>query len=131
MTDSKIVKLPRVNPRDPRNIKGDFYTEVADLLQDIKNGRQIDENRMTIRERIAAMALVGRMLSVLGIGEREDEDNAAGSAVRKYAAAFSTHPHDARRRKKNTRPESFDPDTVVTDLVNETAGDDDGEQREH
>lgn len=118
-----LLQLP-LSKRDPRNIRGGFYTEVAELLADIKSGRESrvpSEERITLRERIAAMALIGRMLSVLGIGAKEDNDD-AGSSVRKYTTAFAAH--DAGRRKKAARPTvvpDAEPDLVELDLNSDDA----------
>lgn len=91
-----IQSLTKDIASDPFNIRSRLYTQVSELLFQLENG--CDE--ITTRERIAALAAIGR-LEVIFTALREKEslhDPGRGSAVRKYATAFKAH--GARRGAK-------------------------------
>lgn len=83
---------------DPKNVNGRLYDQIDALLTQLETGEHI-----TLKERVAALIAVGRLqlvFATLRKGDKADEP-AAGSAVRKYAQAFSTN--DTRRRKAPAR----------------------------
>lgn len=85
-------------PRDPLKIKMRLYIQVAELLHALETG-QGDDGPVTMRERIAALTAIGRLQAAL-IDKAKDDDENAGSAIRKYAGAFK---NGARQRKKVAR----------------------------
>lgn len=83
---------------DPKNVNSRLYNQIDALLTQLETGEHI-----TLKERVAALIAVGRLqlvFATLRKGDKADEP-AAGSAVRKYAQAFSAN--DTRRRKAPAR----------------------------
>lgn len=87
-------------PRDPLKLKLRLYIQVAELLHALETG-QGDDGPVTMRERIAALTAIGRLQAAL-IDKAKDDDENAGSAIRKYASAFTKN--GAGRRKKTAGP---------------------------
>lgn len=82
-------------PRDPLNLKIRLYVQIGELLHVLEAGEG-DDGPVTLRERVAALTAIGRLQNLL-IDKAKDDDENAGSAVRKYARAFT---NGARGRKK-------------------------------
>lgn len=81
---------------DPHNVNGRLYNQIAKLLDDLE---QRDANeKVTIKERIAALIAVARIQTIFMTLRREhaDASGTTGSTVRKYAGAFKA---DAGRRR--------------------------------
>lgn len=91
-------------PRDPLKVKMRLYIQVAELLHALETG-QGDDGPVTMRERIAALTAIGRLQAAL-IDKAKDDDENAGSAIRKYASAFTKN--GAGRRKKTAGPASHE-----------------------
>jgi hypothetical protein len=110
-----------VSNMDPKNINGRLYEQVARLLDDMEAADRDDT--MTFPQRINALIAVGRVqIMFAGLRKAEArEHGAAGSAVRKYAAAFKS-PNAARRRAADA---GSDDDTVIQLASTGDAGGDD------
>lgn len=79
---------------DPHNVNGRTYMQLVRLLD------QLEENpSITIRERVAALTVIGRMQLVFASLRKQRDEPEAGSAARDYAAAFDA----ARRRQADSR----------------------------
>jgi hypothetical protein len=99
---------------DPLNINARLYKQLGKLLDDMEAADR--DERMTMPQRIQALIAVGRIQVLFNtIRKGSIDDGSAGSAVRKYAQAFSGA-HATRRRAASARP------VVVDD-----GGDDDGD----
>lgn len=79
--------------RDPLQLKARLYTQIGELLHQLEGAT---DEPITVRERIAALVAIGRLQDLL-IEKGKDEDEHAGSAIRKYQTAFK---NGAGRRKK-------------------------------
>lgn len=90
-------------PRDPLKVKLRLYIQIGELLHALETG-QGDDGPVTMRERIAALTAIGRLQSTL-IDKSNDDDENAGSAIRKYEGAFK---NGARQRKKVARSPAGD-----------------------
>jgi len=90
---------------DPKNINSRLYNQVHLMLEQLEG----DEEKITLKERIAALIAVARIQTVFVAlrKEKTGDDAIVGSKVRKYAGSFKTN--DARGRKTGTGP------TVVPD----------------
>lgn len=107
-------------PGDPLNINGRLYQQIGRLLDDLEGDDRDD--KMTTPQRISALIAVGRILTIFAALRKTDyEYGDAGSAVRKYAAAFAK-PNAARGGKNRPRDsnvvgfdsgsDEFDPDAA-------------------
>ena len=85
---------------DPLKLKVRLYIQIGELLRQLETGETGDGEVVTIRERTGALTAIGRLQMVL-IDKGKDDDDIAGSAVRKYEGAFKNGPG---KRKKITRP---------------------------
>jgi hypothetical protein len=92
--------------RDPLQIKVRLYIQIGEVLRQLENNEGTDGEQVTIRERIAALTAIGRLQSVL-IDKGKDDDDIAGSSVRKYESAFK---NGARGRKRAVRSVDPEPD---------------------
>lgn len=87
---------------DPLKINERLYKQIGKLLDDLE--REDREEIMTTPQRISALIAVGRILTIFAALRKGDYDYGnTGSAVRKYAAAFS-RPDDPRGGKGHSRP---------------------------
>ena len=91
-------------PHDPLKLKVRLYLQIGELLRQLEDDDSPDGEPITIRERTAALTAIGRLQNVL-IDKGKDDDDLAGSSVRKYEAAFK---NGARRRTKISRSRSGD-----------------------
>jgi hypothetical protein len=105
-----IGDLPdtRTAGADPLQINARLYMQISELLNDLEGGGE----RITLRERIAALVAIGRIQTIF-VGLRKEKgvyEPNAGSSVRKYSTAFSKD--DASKRKKiaGPKPEPDQPD---------------------
>jgi hypothetical protein len=86
---------------DPLNINGRLYSQIGKLLDDLESADR--DEMMTVPQRISALIAVGRILTIFASLKKSDYDYGnAGSAVRKYATAFSTT-NAARGGKRASR----------------------------
>ena len=88
--------------RDPANINGRLYRQLDLVLEGLEDPER--HEKVTLKERIAALIAIGRLQVIfMGLRKEKTDDHAgtAGSAVRKYAGAFAD---DNRRRKTRPRP---------------------------
>lgn len=91
---------------DPLNVNARLYKQLGKLLDDMEAADR--DERMTMPQRIQALIAVGRIQVLFNtIRKGSIDDGSAGSAVRKYAAAFAGS-HAASRRKSNARPVAVD-----------------------
>lgn len=88
MTKTKRSTSPSVVPIDVHELQPRLLLEVSDLLTDVRQSRA----EFSIRERIATLSMLHRIIYAWIKGE-DGESESAGSAVRKYAAAFSAPAH--------------------------------------
>lgn len=118
---AKVIKLETRNARDPLNITGRLYNQVAELLKQLEEGEHI-----TLKERVAALVAISRIQIVfLNLRKEKDDGADAGSTVRKYATAFTK---DAvSRRKKTTRPAEPEPEPDDLGGLLDDGGSDDGD----
>lgn len=94
--DGQYVERKTIR-RDPLQIKARLYTQIGELLHQLEGAT---DEPITVRERIAALVAIGRLQDLL-IEKGKDEDENAGSAVRKYQNAFTKN--GSRGRKKAAR----------------------------
>jgi hypothetical protein len=98
--------MPKLNNLDPDNHSARIYKLITKLIGKL----EADDGKVTVKELYMALASISRMqlyCQQFRLKEIKDEP-AAGSAVRKYATAFSSY--DTRRRKTATRPADDDAD---------------------
>lgn len=137
---------------DPLNVNGRLYQQIARMLEEMENGsdttlrerilselnakRQTDatlrdrivealeeQAGISTSERIRAFMAIGRVLTVFAALRKENhEPGDRGSAVRKYAAAF-TKPDAARGRARDARSRSARSTALAAALAD--AADDD------
>lgn len=106
---------------DPLNVSSRLYKQVADLLTRLEN----KDDLVTTRERIAALAAIGRLVAVV-LGKDHNERE-SGTTVRKYAKAFPPDaPHKRTRgagsRRAQAEPEpDDDPDPFADDDPDDAA----------
>ena len=95
-------------PVDSLKVNERLYRQIAKVLDDLE--QRGDE--LTIRDRIAALVAVGRIQTIFASLRKEhQEDDNAGSAVRKYSGAFAAKAKNGTSsRKKATRRSSDDED---------------------
>lgn len=93
---------------DPRDINGRLYHQIHRLLEEVEKP-DVDEN-VTIRERIAMIIAVARIQTVFITlrKEKQENDEFAGSKVRRYAGSFKTN--DARRGAKTAGSAGAEPE---------------------
>jgi hypothetical protein len=118
---SKIVKLPKtIDPRDPLNVNRRLYDQISKLLDqlDERDSREL----VTMRERIAALVAIGRIQIIFAsLRKEKGHDNASGSSVRKYSAAFTAN---ADARGKEPPGSADDGDDGISAII---GGDSDGD----
>jgi hypothetical protein len=86
---------------DPLKINERLYKQIGKLLDDLESADR--DEVMTTPQRIQALIAVGRILTIFASLKKSDYDYGnAGSAVRKYATAFSTT-NAARGGKRASR----------------------------
>jgi hypothetical protein len=86
---------------DPLKINERLYKQIGKLLDDLESADR--DEMMTVPQRISALIAVGRILTIFASLKKSDYDYGnAGSAVRKYATAFSTT-NAARGGKRASR----------------------------
>jgi hypothetical protein len=121
----KVVRLPRTsdNLADPLDINLRLYKQISELLTDLEQPEA--GQRITMRERIAAIIAIGRIQTIFVGLRKENLGVGSGSTVRKYAAAFK---NDASGRKKiaGPPPEPDEPDDWFerADIAADDSGDD-------
>lgn len=108
---------------DPLGINIRLYNQVSEVLHHLEN-----DERVTLKERIAALVVIGRIqVMFMGLRKEKIDDTSAGSSVRKYATAF-TKAHDTRGRKaiagRRPDPEPDADDAVVQSVLDDAIGDD-------
>ena len=99
---------------DTLKVNERLYRQIAKVLDDLE--QRGDE--LTIRDRIAALVAVGRIQTIfVGLRKEHQEDDNAGSAVRKYSGAFAQPKaaHGAGKRAKATRSAKPAPDPIEID----------------
>ena len=100
----------RLTTADPLGVNSRLYSQISKLLDDMESADR--DNTMSFPQRLNAIIAVGRVLIMqAALRKAEAKDGTtAGSAVRRYSAAFkSSH---ANRRRTNDAG-SDDDDTVV------------------
>lgn len=105
---------------DPLNVVPRMYAQVARLLGQLEAQKIVinakEEDGVTIPQRIGALIAAGRIMKMMQDLKKGNENAGAGSAIEKYAAAF-TPPHDPSGREPKPRPANLvqfdrtDPDT--------------------
>jgi hypothetical protein len=116
--DALCIISPRKD--DPLNLRGMLYEQIAKLLQRMR--KKASDEEISIAEEIRILSpVIGYVCKILN--HNEDSEN-VGSAVRKYATAFTAH--DSGRGAQGRRlaavpdidtsdePEDgFEPDTAA------------------
>lgn len=112
------LRVVKVQTGDPLDINARLYKQLARLLDDMEAADR--DERMTMPQRIQALIAVGRVQTIFAnLRKAQANDPAdAGSAVRKYASAFS-RPDAVGGRGASARP-AFEP------FDDGDGGDDDG-----
>jgi hypothetical protein len=112
----------KVVPLQPKGIhkriEEKWLVEMEDLLDQLHEGGR----EVPIRDRIMALSAIGRnLVQEMGLRKKGDDEPTAGSAVRKYSAAFTSDA--ARGRKAKPRPEpkqpAFEPDEFPDEFPDE------------
>jgi hypothetical protein len=98
--DGKIISRGNI-AQDPLKLKIRLYIQIGELLRQLES--DLDEH-ITIRERTMALAAIGRLQDTLIDKGREDND-IAGSAVRKYEGAFKNGPRRRTKGRSSAEPE--------------------------
>lgn len=108
--------MAKAQTADPLNINARLYKQLGKLLDDMEAADR--DERMTMPQRIQALIAVGRIQVLFNTIRKGaiDDGHTAGSAVRRYAAAFAGS-NATRRRTANARPHAVD----------DGGGDDDGD----
>jgi hypothetical protein len=101
--------------RDPLHLKLRLYIQIGEMLRQLEG----DGEAVTMRERIAALTAIGRLQNLL-VDKGKDDDDTAGSAVRKYEGAFQNGPG---KRKKIARPAAVKPEPTGWDDRDDGDGD--------
>jgi hypothetical protein len=118
----KVVQLHQANnTADPLNVNVRLYRQISELLTELEQPGV--GQRITLRERIAAIIAIGR-IQIMFVGLRKEQPSVGtGTTVRKYAAAFK---NDSGGRKKIAGPKSksAEPDDWF-EHIDVTADDDD------
>lgn len=110
------IQVPEGPVLDPNNINGRLYQQLDMLLQQLEQGEHV-----TLKERTAAMLVVVRIQYIfMQLRKEKVGDVNSGTAVRKYATAFTKDA--ARGRKKIAR--APEPEPEPDDLL---GFDDDGD----
>ena len=86
---------------DPLDVNFRLYKQISRLLEDIEK-RDLEEDGITVPQRISALIAVGRLQKIFVDLRKEDFSGVAGSAIDKYSAAF-TSPNATRRGEPNAR----------------------------
>jgi hypothetical protein len=94
--------------RDPLQIKLRLYIQIGEMLRQLEAG---DDGEVSIRERIAALTAIGRLQNLL-VDKGKDDDDTAGSAVRKYEGAFK---NGTGKRKTVARSTAVKPEPTGWD----------------
>ena len=96
---------------DPKSINSRLYNQVHLMLEQLED----DDQKITLKERIAALIAVARIQTVfVALRKEKTVDNAiVGSKVRQYAGSFKAN--DARKRKAGARP-APEPDELPDDI---------------
>lgn len=99
---------------DPLNVNARLYAQIARLLDQLEDGDNRSE--ITIPQRINALIAVGRIQIMFANLKKAlaNDPIDAGSAVRRYAAAFAK-PHAARGGKAHVRLASVTDDDDGSD----------------
>lgn len=123
----KVVRLPQpsdARPFDPLDVNTRLYRQISQLLTEME--QQDAYQRITLRERIAAIIAIGRIQTIFVGLRKENPGVGSGSTVRKYQAAFK---NDISGRKKIAGPAKPKPEPDEPDDWFEQAGilDDDGD----
>jgi hypothetical protein len=72
---------------DPLDLNGRLYRRLGKILDRLEAG-----DKITLREELAALGLILKLqLGFMKLREETQEDPNAGTAIRKYAAAFQAH----------------------------------------
>lgn len=103
MTEAETTK----KNLDPLDIHGRLYQQVGYLLDQLEERDKGTDGelsiKITLKERIAALIAVGRIMTIFStLRRREPDDPDAGKSVRKYQGAF-TKPNEAGRGKTGRR----------------------------
>jgi len=101
-------------PVDSLKVNERLYRQIAKVLDDLE--QRGDE--LSIRDRIAALVAVGRIQTIfVSLRKEHQDDDNAGSAVRKYSGAFAgkSAAHGTRKRKAASRAASAEPDPIWDD----------------
>ena len=109
-----------ISNRDPLNIDQRAYAQLDCLLKFMED----EGNAIPFKERYAALGIILRLRDLAA----RREDDTGGSAVRKYASAFTKPQADATRRRKAGARNKADPrDTAYLREIDGTGtGDDAG-----
>jgi hypothetical protein len=123
-----IGDLPdtRTAGADPLQVNARLYMQISELLNQLESG---DGDRITLRERIAALVAIGR-IQVLFVGLRKEKGiyhPDAGSSVRKYSTAFSKNDPGRRKKIAGPRPAEPEPDWFEQAGVDADDSDDDAD----
>lgn len=103
----------RVKPttRDPLNVNERLYKQLSDLLDALD-----EDESITTRERIAAMTAIARIqIAFMSLRKEGGHDPAAGSAVRKYASAFSKGASNRGKKRAGSADAEPEPDPFAAD----------------
>lgn len=124
------AEKPKPKSTDPLDLNGRLYNQVGCLLDQLEKRDEDDGAiKITLKERIAALIAVGRIMTIFaGLRKREPDDPNAGAAVRRYAGAFKQDEAGGgktgrRRRGAASRPAEPSPDPWFERTA--AAGDDD------
>jgi hypothetical protein len=111
---------------DPLRVNERLYKQIARLLDQLEK----NDSEITIPQRINALIAVGRvqiMFSTLRkASDRERDDSAAGSEVRKFEAAFARTNASRRRATGGSRPGAADDVDAAADDATGASPEDDG-----
>lgn len=98
---------------DPLQVNNRLYRQLSVLLTQLEEG---DEDTVSMRERIMALATIARIQAVfVGLRKEHQDDGSAGSAVRKYASAFQAK---NGIRGGETVPGPAEPDAADVEWLN-------------
>lgn len=109
--------------RDPLRVNERLYDQIDKLLEQLENP---GDTKIALKERVAALIAIGRLqIMFVGLRKEKSPDVATGSAVRKYAAAFTHAPRGRKGRAAQDEDLGGGPDGGDEYLAEALGGDDD------
>jgi hypothetical protein len=96
---------------DPLDVNSRLYRQISSLLDELERNEDL-----TVRDKIAALVAIGRIQTIfMGLRKENRSSANAGSAVRKYASAFTDAASKRAKRGRSAPAVEPEPDWPVGD----------------